>query len=235
MSTQVLKIAVIIPTYNESDNIYRLVRFLRLGLSDIPGEIIVSDGGSEDNTRQEAELAGAKVLESPKKGRAQQMNFAANHSEADILYFLHADIVPPQCFARDIIGAVNGGAAIGRYKMWFDSDRPGLKLNSFFSQFNLLWCSGGDQSIFITRRFWDLLGGYDPAFTIMEEYDLLRRARKLEKIHILNGWVRTTDRKYQDNGYFKVNLANLKAFLMWRLGYPPQRIYRYYKEQLNWR
>ena len=85
-------ISVIIPVYNEEGVIGKTVRYLK----DVSGhdrirEIIVVDGGSSDNSVNEAEKEGARVIESARKGRAAQMNEGARMAEGDILYFVHAE------------------------------------------------------------------------------------------------------------------------------------------------
>ncbi|MEO6538796.1 MAG: glycosyltransferase, partial [Ferruginibacter sp.] len=95
-------ISIIIPTYNESELIGKLINFLKeFGNKDI-SEIIISDGGSTDNTAEIAKNAGAQVIISPQKGRAAQMNFGASMATSDILYFIHADTLPPPSFFTDI-------------------------------------------------------------------------------------------------------------------------------------
>lgn len=84
-------ISIVIPTYNEAEVIQKLIRYLLNSENSSLLEIIVSDGGSTDNTQALAREAGAKVIQSPKKGRAAQMNAGAAEANGQILYFLHAD------------------------------------------------------------------------------------------------------------------------------------------------
>lgn len=197
-------------------------------------EIIVSDGGSEDATLALARASGAIVIKGP-PGRAGQMNRGAASASGEVLYFVHADVVPPATFHRDIRQKRARGKVAGRYAMWFASRRPALMINALFSHLNLLWCSGGDQTFFIEREAWQCLGGFDEHFVIMEEYDLMHRLRQQfgkKALSVMHRQVRTTDRKYQGNGYWKVNRANLKAFRMWRQGKDPREIQRFYRAAL---
>ena len=163
------------------------------------------------------------------------MNRGAAKARGDVFYFVHADIVPPASFYRDISHKCLHGKLAGRYAMWFASRRPALMINALFSHLNLLWCSGGDQTFFIRRSTWEALAGFDEQYVIMEEYDLLRRLHHQfgpKAFTVMHRHVLTTDRKYQGNGYWKVNRTNLKAFRMWRQGKDPRAILRFYRAKL---
>ncbi len=76
-----MKVGVIVPVYNEEKTISYLVRnllTLSAGGQGIVEEIIIIDDGSTDNTRREAERAGAQVISHPEnrgKGEALKTGF----------------------------------------------------------------------------------------------------------------------------------------------------------------
>jgi glycosyltransferase involved in cell wall biosynthesis len=82
-----MDISIIIPTYNESANISFLIRNLQQDHSGLIKEIIVSDGGSTDETLQIAADLRVQAIRSPVRGRAAQMNYGASMANGDILYF----------------------------------------------------------------------------------------------------------------------------------------------------
>lgn len=227
-----MKLSIVIPTYNEAAVIGRLVRYLRRYSPPKEVEVLVVDGNSTDATLDQAKRAGARVFPAPRKERAAQMNYGASQARGEILYFVHADVIPPSSFYEDIVYYSHRWPA-GRYAMWFKSKRPALMINELFSHLNFLWCSGGDQTLFIRRPEWDILGGYDEGFVIMEEYDFLARLKQHFAFKVIHKHVRTTDRKYQGTGFLKVNWANFQAFRMWRKGIDPQEIKRFYREALQ--
>ncbi|MFN0088218.1 MAG: glycosyltransferase, partial [Blastocatellia bacterium] len=81
-------ISVIIPTYNEATTI----REAAAALCELRGEkeLIVTDGGSRDETMLIARAAGLRVIEAG-RGRGPQMNAGARIAVGDVLLFLHAD------------------------------------------------------------------------------------------------------------------------------------------------
>jgi rSAM/selenodomain-associated transferase 2 len=232
-----MRISVIIPTINEQNNIALLIESLKNNGGESVTEIIVVDAGSSDQTEIVAKNAGAIVIKSPKCGRAVQMNYGAKFATGDILYFVHADTRVPSTFVADIHQAINEGYESGCYRFQFDSDKFMLKINSYFTRFNSLTVRGGDQTLFIARRLFAELNGFDEYYVIMEEYDLLRRLwrRKRSAFKIIPKDVLVSARKYENNSWIRVQFANLVAMTLFRLGTNPVRIARTYKKMLDYR
>src|SRR5687768_3759107 len=115
-----MKISVIIPALNEAKSIGGVLKHLRSLTGSF--EIIVVDGGSDDDTITIAENHGVIVKSSP-KGRPLQMNYGAGLASGDILLFLHADTYLPENFYSLITNALqdskyNGGC----FRLGFDAD-----------------------------------------------------------------------------------------------------------------
>ena len=228
-------ISIIIPTFNEEENIQPLVLYLTKHGGGYVQEIIVSDGGSVDNTLQLASGAGARAVISPQKGRAAQMNFGASLATGDILYFVHADIFPPPSFAKNIQEAVHNGFDFGRYRTEFDTKKFILKLNAFFTRFDLFVCYGGDQTLFITRILFNKLQGFNSSMLIMEDYDIVVRAKAYGRYKILAQNVRVSARKYDNNSWWQVQRANYIIVQMFRKGASQEAMGKRYKELLSYR
>lgn len=214
-----MTVSVIIPTLNEAPHIAATVEHIRRYSDDKVLEIIVVDGHSTDGTADIACAAGAVVLPSPEKGRAQQMNFGAAHSKGDVLYFVHADTRPPATFAAEIEQALRGGLQMGTFRSRFDSTLLLLRFNAFFTRSNRMFTQGGDRSFFVTREVFFALGAYRPEFVIMEEFDFFRRAQKAGyRLAALRGECLISARKYERNSWLRVQCANFLVFNLWSWG-----------------
>jgi len=175
----------------------------------------------------------AQVLVSGVRSRAAQMNLGARTARFPLLYFVHADTLPPASFAQDILGAVASGVTMGCYRYTFDAPGIMLKINAFFTRFHWLWCQGGDKTFFIQRTTFQTLGGYNEDYCVMEEYDFLQRAMLQYKLHIIPKNARVSARKYKKNGWIRVQLANLIVFRAYRRGVAPAQIKATYQRLLK--
>lgn len=227
------KISIIIPTHNEAPSIGKLIAYLQLHGKDNIAEIIITDGGSTDETFAIAEQSGVLALISPQKGRAAQMNYAAAIASGDILYFVHADSLPPVNFAADIIEAVNIGFDFGRYRTKFDSSKLLLKINAWFTRFNWFICLGGDQTLFVTKELFEQCGGYKNELLIMEEYEFCDRLMKNHRYKIFANTALVSARKYVGRSWLKVQLANRMAVKLFKQGASQQQIVKTYKQMLG--
>ncbi|MHA1270206.1 MAG: glycosyltransferase family 2 protein [Candidatus Helarchaeota archaeon] len=100
-SNQKAKISVIIPTFNEEDNIKETLISIKRQICNIKYEVVVADGQSNDNTVKIAKKY-SDVIISPKRGKAFQLNYVVPRTSGDILVFLDADTIVPINFLQKI-------------------------------------------------------------------------------------------------------------------------------------
>ncbi len=228
-------LSIIIPTYNEANTIACLINYLTEHSSYHNVEIIVSDAGSADDTLSIAQQAGARAAASPLKGRAAQMNFGASMATGEVLYFVHADTFPPVSFVNDILHATSEGFELGRYRTMFNSSKTILRINAFFTRFDWFICYGGDQSLFITKKLFNQIHGFKEHMQIMEDYDIVARAKQVAKYKVFNKAALVSARKYETNSYFKVQNANRTIVKMYKRGASQQDMVNKYKKMLVYR
>jgi rSAM/selenodomain-associated transferase 2 len=228
-----MTLSIIIPTYNEEQNIGSLITYLLQYGGKAVADIIIADAGSEDNTVNIIKENGATVIASLKKCRASQMNNGAGLANGDILYFIHADTLPPQTFVYDIFKSIKDGFDLGRYTSKFKSDKLMLRFNEWAAKLDLFMCMGGDQTLFIKKELFKKLGGFKEEMLIMEEYEFCRRARTEGRYKIMNGETLISARKYHKNSWLKVQLANAKIVRMYKKGVDQHHLLEEYKRMLR--
>jgi rSAM/selenodomain-associated transferase 2 len=224
-----MRLSIVIPVYNEEENIGDLIRHLKSSKDERLSEVIVVDAGSSDGTLKKAGEEGALCLISAVKGRASQMNHGAAFASGNIFYFVHADSFPPASYVDDIFSAVRNGYHAGCYRYRFNSGRLLLKLNSWFTRFDRIMCRGGDQTLFITRELFEELGGFRNDYLIMEDYDLIQKIQRASQFMIFSKEAIVSARKYEKNSYLRVNFANFVVFMMYFAGASQNTMVHAYK------
>lgn len=227
-------ISVIIPVYNEENYIKTTVeRLWKYDEDKLVKEIIVADGGSTDTTVEKAKSESVTVVSSPKKGRAAQMNYGASVSTGTVLYFLHADTIPPKGFSKDIITAVNKGYAAGCYRLSFDYDHWFLKANCWFTRFDADSIRFGDQSLFVTKNKFVEAGGFCENHIVLEDQEIIKRLKKIARFTVIKKPVLTSARKYLDNGIYKTQAIFFIIYFMYRLGFSQQKLLATYRKLMR--
>ncbi len=226
-------ISIIIPVFNEEKTIQRLLNRIRENQPGLIEEVIVVDGGSRDNTVKVAEECGAKVIQGKAKGRASQMNEGANSAIGEIIYFLHADSLPPKNFDSQIKSAIAENHIAGCFKLRFDDPNPLLKLFAAGSGLKTTLVRFGDQSLFVKRSEFELVGGFDETLTVMEDQKIVRDLKKLGRFKLLDDHVVTSARKYKSIGIIKLQVIFTLIWLGYYLGISQEVLVHFYKSVLK--
>ncbi len=221
-----MKLTVIVPTLNEAAH-------LGASLSSLPreAEVVVTDGGSTDETISIATRAGARVV-TGSRGRARQMNRGVDAARGDTLLFLHADCtLGPDAYHQletalddddDVIG--------GSFRMSIRDASWGLKWIAATSnaRARYLQTPYGDQALFVRRSAFEKLGGF-PEIPFMEDVALVRKLKRLGKLVRVNETVTTGARHWQQLGSVRTTLLNWSMVTLYLLGVPAERLEPYYR------
>lgn len=239
------RVSIIIPTLNEAASLGRTLRCLSV-LDPPAWEILVVDGGSQDETVAIAQAASTAVIRSGQSGRAIQMNQGAAAATGDILCFLHADTLAPDDLVavieqtlQDSTIACGGfislmaGAQTTRWSVSLHNYlktyyapllfRPYL----FFKGLRLLF---GDQVMFCRRSDFQACGGFDPALPIMEEADLCLRLLPYGHIRQVNRVVQSSDRRVAQWGALKATAIYVYIGFLWGMGASATELKRFYED-----
>lgn len=218
------ELSIVIPTLDEAAEIAGLLRRLRQ-----PGvELIVADGGSCDRTREIAAACGARVVRAS-PGRGTQMNAGSAVARGGVLLFLHADTSLPDDFIELIREALSDpSVAVGAFR--FAIERAGVTSRLLESavrlRCKLLRLPYGDQAYFMSRETFDRLGGF-AEIPLMEDVDLVRRARRLGRVVVLDAAATTSARRWERAGLLRTTAVNQACLVGYALGVSPQRLARW--------
>lgn len=219
-----MMLSIVIPVLNEARLIQGLLRQFREPGGEI--EIIVVDGGSEDDTVSLCRGLADQVLVTP-RGRARQMNAGARAARGEALWFLHADTtaLPPGAL-REIAQALQADRLVGgcfrlrlpgRQWIYRVSDSLGNLGVEVFG-FAL-----GDHGIFCRRETFLRVGGY-PDVPLMEDAELYRRLRRRGRMRQLPGFITSSPRRYEQLGPYRTTAFYVLILALYVLGVRPRSL-----------
>ena len=227
------RISIIIPTYNEE-------KYLRLVLTHIiecssnknVKEIIIVDGGSTDNTVNIAsEFKNVTVISSD-KGRSKQLNAGAKIANGEILYYSHADSFPPKHFDKMVIREIDKNF-IGCFRLKFENPSHFLlRISQWATRINYSLFRGGDQSLFIKKRDFNKLNGFNENYIIYEDVEFINRIYKHFNFIIIKDYVVTSERRFIENGVFYLHFHFLMIHIKNFMGASPKQLYKYYSKYI---
>ena len=219
-------LSIIIPALNEGHTIgATLDAVSRLSVCT---EVVVVDGGSDDDTREIARARGAQIIAS-ERGRGVQMHKGARVAQADVLWFLHADTIVPADSVDRIVEALDGMQVVaGNFEVRFDGPGAAARFMTWlYPQLGRFGLCYGDSAIFVRREAYEQVGGFK-AFPIFEDLDLMKRLRKRGRLLHLPAVVVTSSRRF-DGRSFPLTLARWAGLqVLYWLGVKPTTLARLY-------
>lgn len=217
-------ISVVIPTLNAeqtlNDTLASLVEGVNAGLV---CELIVSDGGSTDATRELADAWGAEILQgAPSRGGQLIRGCAA--AKSGWILVLHADT----CLSPGWAGEV--AAHLGQHKAAYFQlrfDRGGKGIAAWANlRARLLGLPYGDQGLLIPQHLYTRVGGFQD-IALMEDVAMARALRG----HLvpLRATAVTSAARYRNQGWLARGARNLWLLTQYFAGVSPARLAQKYR------
>ena len=156
-----MKVSIIVPTLNEELVLEKTLTQIRQ-LS--PHEVIVSDGGSSDDTCHIAEKYSHCIIIGS-AGRARQMNAAADEATGDLLLFLHADNrLEPESYRKMLESMVGSKWIGGAFTLCIESDKWSMNLITLLANIRSRYfgLAYGDQGFFVRAEVFKNMNGFSP-------------------------------------------------------------------------
>ena len=215
-------ISVIIPTLEEEK---LLARTLEQFTPDIRAyhrlEIIVSDGGSKDNTLCIARRHADHVVEAgvgTRQNISMGRNRGAEAAQGEILVFFNADTLidnPDRFFSTMVrvlrdnrISAATCDVLVYPEGETFADRFFHGSYNRYFWLLNVLGMGMGRGECHVVKReLFERIGGYNESIAAGEDFELFLRLRRLGKIAFIRSLrVFESPRRYRTYGYFRISL-----------------------------
>jgi glycosyltransferase involved in cell wall biosynthesis len=222
-------ISVIIPTLNEEKLLPRMLgQFTPELIERHKIELVVSDGGSTDQTLAIARRYAHRIIEN-EKGVRQTIslgrNSGAEQASGEYLVFLNADTliqdvsyffqrVEKEVQRSEIAGLTCSVEVYPEDRRWSDRSFHGF-YNRFFYLMNIFGMGMGRGECHIMRKeVFRKVRGYASRIAAGEDYDMFRRLKKVGKILFLRDVVvYESPRRYRKYGYAFVTASWFLNFL----------------------
>lgn len=231
-----MKLAVIIPIYNDDKMIENLLK--KLSNFEEIDEIIISKAVDdfEKNEIYEKTYQDIKYkLLISKKGRSIQMNTAVKYTDCEILWFIHSDSefldYTVDKKIKDLIEKEN--IECGGLKIKFNPNSITLSLIAYLSNLRakLFKICFGDQSIFVTKKLFDEINGFRD-IPIMEDLqffiDIKNHKNNSKYFKLLNNKIISSSRRFKQNGTLKTIFKMHKLKIMYFKGESPEKLNEIY-------
>ena len=222
-----VNVSVVIPCLNEQAHIAAAIESAwAAGVL----EVIVVDGGSNDDTPRIASENSAQVV-SCTPGRAVQMNAGAAKARGNVLLFLHADCRLPVDARRQIADAFSKPEQIwGAFRQRIVAQGLIYRAIEWGNGARVHWQGSayGDQAIFVRRKTFDAVGGFDEV-PLMEDVLLSRKLGKIARPQLLDGPIIVNARRWQRYGPIRQTLRNWWLMIRFRCGANSKRLAELYR------
>ena len=196
------KISIIIPVLNEAAGIQNFLQSLQ-ALRKLGHEVILVDGGSNDNTCELARPLVDKLLHS-ERGRAKQQILGAKNASGYIFLFLHADTRLPDLAEYRILKKLANGRYWGFFNVKLSGSHWLLRIIGKMMSWRscLTGICTGDQALFVKRSVYNKVNGI-PDIALMEDIAFSKRLLKAHKPVCLEEKVITSSRRWEQKGIIK--------------------------------
>lgn len=210
------EVSIIIPVFNEAENIGRLFTTLA-AQQGATLELIICDGGSTDATLERVEnLAGrfpfpVRIAQG-KRGRSRQLNAGAAAATAENLLFLHADSGFADSHALrkglDALGkaitARGDELVAGHFALTFIRSRTTPSRAYYYyeckARLHRPGCTHGDQGFLLRRSFFKAVGPFDDTLPLLEDTRLAEAVRTKGEWLLLPVEIQTSARRFETEG-----------------------------------
>lgn len=203
----IMKISIIIPTYNEEEYLPKLLESIKSqDFTDY--EVIVADAQSDDNTREIAKDYGCVVVEGGLPGPGR--NRGAEVAQGEILLFLDSDLELTENYLSNVVEEFESeelGIAITQMTPLSEKKRDKY-LHDLANWFmiaveNIKPHGAGCYGIISKKELHDEVGGFDENLNFGEDTDYIERVAEISEFKVLrNARIGVSTRRLEEEGLY---------------------------------
>lgn len=193
-------------------------------------EVIIA--GVQDGAHREPDIFHSRITwcATERAGRGPQLNLGAQIATGEVLLFHHADSILTEEHLEAIASAMRDPELVGgAFYRKFDERHPRLRCLEKFERWHsrAFGTIYGDQSVFVRRSHFFLMGGFAP-LPLMEDVEFSARLRRFRQIQLLDPPMKSCARQQIARGAWKVTMRNLLFLILFRCGVAPERLHKWY-------
>jgi rSAM/selenodomain-associated transferase 2 len=218
------QISIVIPARNDAAALARTFDHLDATGIARAVEVIVGASGDRDGT-VDAVKDRAQILWPNGSTRAVLMNAGAAVATGDVLFFLHADSLPPRDAVALIERALEDTTVVGgAFEHRFAERAWSLRVISYINRvrYRLTRNYYGDQGLFVRTEAFGRLGGFRD-WALMEDLDLSQRLRRVGRTVLVRAPLRTSGRRFLSRGPWRTLSFSAWLLLRYSIGLDTQR------------
>ena len=203
----IMKISIIIPTYNEEEYLPKLLESIKSqDFTDY--EVIVADAQSDDNTREIAKDYGCVVVEGGLPGPGR--NRGAEVAQGEILLFLDSDLELTENYLSNVVEEFESeelGIAITQMTPLSEKKRDKY-LHDLANWFmiaveNIKPHGAGCYGIISKKELHDEVDGFDENLSFGEDTDYIERVAEISEFKVLrNARIGVSTRRLEEEGLY---------------------------------
>ncbi|MEC8554403.1 MAG: TIGR04283 family arsenosugar biosynthesis glycosyltransferase [Planctomycetota bacterium] len=165
--------------------------------------------------------------------RAEKMNRGAAEAGSENLLFLHADSELPDGFDDQACALLTQeGCVAGAFSLRIDSDARLARWVEFGVRLRcrLQGLPYGDQGIFVKQPMFQVAGGF-PEQPIMEDYEFVKRVKRLGRVLVGDGFIKTSARRWEKLGFWRTTWINQWMIVAYWFGVPVEQLAEFYRRK----
>lgn len=188
-------ISVVIPAYNEEENIGKCLQALTVQRTREKFEVVVVDNNSTDQTAQEAskysKYLNLRIIKERQKGRGAARAAGFDQAKGEIIFSTDADTIVPPDWIEKIVKIFRQSSCVAFTGRCTIAD-AGIVKNTIFNivqplcmvlyraRFGHYWLSGFNFAV--TKEAYQASGGFNPSLNALEDLDIAEKVAKVGKI-----------------------------------------------------